>query len=412
MLLHFYIPMYHCAPCEDFDTWKCPNDNLCFFKYNEVCAPPPRNIQRCPNGGDFGNISCTEERCKELDSHFTKCPNSPYCNSPYTVDKMCPKDDDEEKNVFQTKCDLDEVTEEYFDRYHGGKYVYPRPGRNCTCPSMTNNITNCSSYCDQLKLTENEIEEYGPGISFSQCSDVCAPYCQEVKPTKDEIGVYDPNKTFTQCSDDCLSYCHQHHKQQFVQCEGANQCILRAQLCNGVQDCPNNTDELHCTQEFCRKNKKFKCPFENKCIEQKFAVDGDPYDHYDRSTSAFARNKCLFNNDEGNIFYVVQCHQKNNYICPKKTEHLSGIKDHCISLDHSCIAEKATNVTNYIENETGLHHSYLWQCTPNQQEYIFLANVCNYILDCQASGFNDESYLVCERLSFIRALAWSFSIVF
>ena len=158
--------------------------------------------------------------------------------------------------------------------------------------------------------------------------------------------------------------------------------------------------------------KKFKCPFENKCIEQKFAVDGDPYNLYDRSPSAFARNKCLFNNDEGNIFYVDQCHQKNNYICPKKTEHLSGIKDHCFSHDQSFIPEKATNVTNYIENETGLHHSYLWQCTPNQHEYIFLANVCNNIFDCHASGFNDESDLVCERLWFIQARAWSFSIVF
>ena len=42
------------------DAWKCPNDTLCIQK-QDVCAPPPYNIPRCPNGGDIGNSSCTEE---------------------------------------------------------------------------------------------------------------------------------------------------------------------------------------------------------------------------------------------------------------------------------------------------------------------------------------------------------------
>ena len=124
------------------------------------------------------------------------------------------------------------------------------------------------------------------------------------------------------------------------------------------------------------------------------------------------RNKCMKNQDEDNIFYVDLCHQKNNYVCPKKNEPLEGIKDHCISPDQSCIPEQATDIMNYIKNEAELNPTYLWQCTPNHHEHIFLANVCNDILDCYASGFNDESDLVCERISFIRALSWSFSIVF
>ena len=357
LCVHLVLTSVYCLPCDHPRAWKCPNDTLCLDKRYEVCSPPPRNIQRCPNGGDVGNSSCTQERCKELYYYYVKCPKSPFCVYENSIDRYCPKDNDDEKNVFQTKCDLAEVTKQYYDRYHRSN-VKPRPGRNCTCPSITNNTTSCSSYCDQLKLTKDEIYEYGDDMPF-------------------------------------------------IQCEGANQCILKAQLCNGVQDCPNNWDELHCSEEFCRKHNKFKCPFENKCIEHKFAGDGDPF-----GPSQYARNKCLFNNDESNIFYVDQCHQKNDYICPKKNEPLSGIKDHCTSLDQSCIVNETVDVTTYIHDIHGLHDTYLWQCTPDHQEHIFLANVCNDIFDCYASGFNDESDLVCERLSFIRALAWAFSIVF
>ena len=131
LCVHLCLTSVYCIPCDHERAWKCPNDTLCLDKLSEVCAPPPRNIQRCPNGGDYG-------------------------------DQYCPKDNDDEKKVFQTKCDLAEVAEKYFDRYYDSS-VYPRPGRNCTCPSITNNTTSCSSYCDKLQLTKEEIEEYGGG---------------------------------------------------------------------------------------------------------------------------------------------------------------------------------------------------------------------------------------------------------
>ena len=59
-----------------YDAWQCPNDDLCIQK-QDVCAFPPFNIQRCPNGGDIGNDSCTEDLCKEIG--FVKCPFDPYC---------------------------------------------------------------------------------------------------------------------------------------------------------------------------------------------------------------------------------------------------------------------------------------------------------------------------------------------
>ena len=80
IFLHFYITKYYCLQCDNPAAWKCPNDNLCLYGYSEVCVPPPFDIKRCPNGGDYGNYSCTEESCKELyKSYLVKCPNSPYC---------------------------------------------------------------------------------------------------------------------------------------------------------------------------------------------------------------------------------------------------------------------------------------------------------------------------------------------
>ncbi len=76
-----------CIPCNykhpyvdsswrKYDAWQCPRDELCIQK-QDVCALPPFNIQRCPNGGDFGNDSCTEELCKDIGK--VKCPFDPFC---------------------------------------------------------------------------------------------------------------------------------------------------------------------------------------------------------------------------------------------------------------------------------------------------------------------------------------------
>ena len=65
-------------------------------KWNEVCVPPTRIIQRCLNGGDVGSGSCAQERCKELNG-YVKCPNFPYCMDKWYIDKYCPKDNDLKK---------------------------------------------------------------------------------------------------------------------------------------------------------------------------------------------------------------------------------------------------------------------------------------------------------------------------
>ena len=197
-----FLTCVHCFPCDHTWAWKCPNDNLCLHRLHEVCAPPPRSVQRCPNGGDYGNVSCTQERCKELYSRV-KCPNSAFCVDENDIDSNCPKDNNDKKNEYQVKCDKtyqirvytnntktklhanSDYYEDYYTDYddYEDEYDYISEFRNCTCPPEPDQTPSCSSFCQKLKLTKDEIKEYGSQMTF-------------------------------------------------VKCQGANQCILKAQLCN------------------------------------------------------------------------------------------------------------------------------------------------------------------------------------
>ena len=129
-------------------------------------------------------------------------------------------------------------------------------------------------------------------------------------------------------------------------------------MCDGVQDCPDNEDELDCNQGWCKANSKWMCPSEKRCIEKKFVADGDPSAiYFDTRYSQMQRNKCTRNQDEDNSFYVHQCHQKNNYVCPNKNEPLEGIEDHCISLDQPCIPKPF--IPEHLRYSLAHHLEYL-----------------------------------------------------
>ena len=67
----------YCYPCDGMYAWKCPNDTMCISKINDLCAPPPFEIQRCPSGGDVGKWVCSAQFCEENGLH--KCPFDPFC---------------------------------------------------------------------------------------------------------------------------------------------------------------------------------------------------------------------------------------------------------------------------------------------------------------------------------------------
>lgn len=40
-------------------------------------------------------------------------------------------------------------------------------------------------------------------------------------------------------------------KEGFFQCEDAIQCVSQEKNCNGIEDCPNGSDETNCSKEYC-----------------------------------------------------------------------------------------------------------------------------------------------------------------
>ena len=351
LFIHITITSVYCYPCDDRLAWRCPNDAMCLNLDREVCAPPPFNIQRCPNGGDFGESVCSKQFCEQNGLH--KCPFDPFCV--YEIDqacKLCPHGTFNEVDCtfYSTKSYYGKCGEKRYQKYYDTAFeacnnvIYcPEDGRDerhCNndeeCKKETDGFRPIKCPFDNVCVEREERKCTCPSGCNQTISNVD---CQKIQLNQGELGEleeYGPKMTF-------------------VKCDGSNKCILKSRVCDGVQDCPSNSDELNCTKEWCNANDKWMCPSEKRCIENKFLADGDPRSTYlETSYSRMQRNKCMKNKDEDNIFYVNKCHQKNNYVCPRKNEPLEGIKDHCISLDQSCIPKQATDAIAYINHLSGL----------------------------------------------------------
>ena len=318
--LILFIPIaftsVYCYPCDGVDAWKCPNDTMCIGKDNELCAPPPFNIQRCPNGGDFGESVCTEQFCEE--NGLQKCPFDPFClwDSGLSDPQLCYQcphgtTNDGGCKEFSTtsamkKCGSKRYQKYYLKWKHACNNVIdcPEDGRDeqhCNndeeCKKETNGYRPIKCPFDNVCVESEERKCTCP----SGCNQTISNQdCQKIPLTElsgfGETGEYGPEMSF-------------------VKCHGANKCILKSKMCDGVQDCPNNEDELNCTQGWCKANNKWMCPSEKRCIEEKFLADGDPDTmYYETRYSKMQRNKCMKSQDEDNIFHIHQCHEKNNYL--------------------------------------------------------------------------------------------------
>jgi len=80
----------------------------------------------------------------------------------------------------------------------------------------------------------------------------------------------------------CLGSCNSN---QFL-CRGEDRCINLASVCDGYSSCKNNQDELNCPPT-CDAD-EFHCTISKKCIKRNKMCDG--FDH------------CSYNEDETNCF--------------------------------------------------------------------------------------------------------------
>ena len=127
LFVHIAFTSVYCYPCDGIDAWKCPNDSMCIRSVNELCAPPPFNIQRCPNGGDFGESVCSEQFCGIL----RKCPFDPFCLWDMDIPESeslrdsqkcyeCPHGATNEFNCarFSTRSDMNKCGSKRYQKYY------------------------------------------------------------------------------------------------------------------------------------------------------------------------------------------------------------------------------------------------------------------------------------------------------
>ena len=165
LLLLSFLATIQCYPCDGEYAWKCPNDTLCLEKKLEVCAPPPNNIPRCPNGGDYGEEHCNEQLCKEIGLH--KCPFDPF----YVhgdLDDTCRRCPNGASN--DTDCSYYSSRNSYASCEWKNQKYYDKEDKAC------NGFSDCPNSHDELNCTDDQAcKERTNGIRPLKClnDDVC-----------------------------------------------------------------------------------------------------------------------------------------------------------------------------------------------------------------------------------------------
>ena len=341
--------------CHSFGEKKCPFDDYC-FKGDDI-AIYDNACKFCPSGGE--KDICDESWfAKDGKGFYEKCPNTEkYYSKRYfacTWRDNCPSTSNNiNLTRFDEGCTIENCgektrNERLFKCPNDKKCVKDENECDpCTSKNGGNEGLCTEEYCNKLNLTETDREEFG---------------------------------------DD-------HY---YVRCKQSDKCILKAQLCNGYKDCPNNEDEIDCLKEDCQQLGKIKCPFEDKCIEESFACSDD-------FVTKYPRNRCKYN-----LNCIEKCleQEETRFFCPLSNP--STTKGLWMNYNCPQVNQICNNPDLGLMKSLNLTHK-LWRCSSERYQYIPTDKVCDGIYDCLMN--EDESENTCKSFPLSMAIAYSSAIV-
>ncbi|OXU31523.1 hypothetical protein TSAR_014277 [Trichomalopsis sarcophagae] len=97
------------------------------------------------------------------------------------------------------------------------------------------------------------------------------------------------------------------------ECENKNESIPYDWVCDGYQNCDDNSDEIGCNEERCGSMSKLKCKYRDVCIYKFWFCDG--------------HNDCGDNSDETDCS-EKRCNEAGKFGCKNKNK--------CISQNRVC----------------------------------------------------------------------------
>jgi len=257
LFMHIAFTSVYCYSCDGLDALKCPNDTMCINQDYELCSPPPYNIQRCPTGGDIGESVCSKPFCEEKGLH--KCPFDPFCvlklfDPNYTC-RYCPHGTTNEVDCtfYSTRSYYERCGSKRYQKYYDKGYEAcnneidcPEDGRD---EQHCNNDEECQKETDGVRPIKCPFDDVCVEGEERKCT--CPSGCNQTISNQDCQKIQ-----LTQLTLEHIQLTIEHGemeeygpKMSFVKCHGANKCILKSKMCDGVQDCPDNEDELNCTKE-------------------------------------------------------------------------------------------------------------------------------------------------------------------
>ncbi|XP_033629412.1 low-density lipoprotein receptor-related protein 2-like isoform X2 [Asterias rubens] len=359
--------------------FRCADDNECIPKY-----------WKCDGETDCNDGSDEPDSCPVRHCHlgFFQCDNL-QCTAGQT---LCDGTDDCGDNSDEVMCDSS----------HCKAWEFRCDSGNCILHNQAcDGVSDCLDGSDEKQETCTS-RTCSPG--FFQCN---TGYCI-------------PESWVCDFDDDCGDMSDEPHREcqrvtcavGWEPCTTNYRCIPSWAVCNGVDNCRDNSDEVGCEQRTCASG-EFRCD-ETKCIPGQWLCDftadcddGTDEDetclHRECSESEFrcATNQCIPNrwvcdhdDDCGDLSDELAC---LNYEClPGSYKCTSG---HCINEDYVCDGERdCLDFSDEVGCSTRLPgglYCFATQFTCNNTLCIREDWVCDGEDDC--GDGSDESLFACAN---------------